>query len=279
MAGVCVTVGIYLRTIAAGAETVAFLRGEDLKTDKKGKSRMEYLRPILPGSNSMAWAADMIVQSGLNLTPELVWAGSYGAGFVTAALAFAVNVTGSSDPARLILMTFFGGLLGAAALPGYIWGKAKESCEQRKRELLPMVQQLKVASATGVGTSYDALFSIADEDVESLLAYDLRQARDAVVRGFPLRDSLLDVAKRTGVKEFIELIETILDAEEKHVPLHQVLAGIEERMLNGIEVAAANAESKTDDKLAVPLAAMLFPAYIIIIVGPGMLKVGEAFRF
>lgn len=279
MAGVCLTVGLYLRSKAEGTETVAFLRGEDFKTAGKGRAWTEYLRPILPGAGSMTWAAENIVQAGLNLTPELVWAGSYAAGLLAAALVLAVNAAGSSDPARLVLMTLAGGLLGAAALPGYVWEKAKESRAQRKRELLPVVQQLKVASATGVGTSYDALFAIASEDMESLLAYDLRQARDAAGRGASLREALLEAAKRTGVKEFVELIETILDAEEKHVPLYQVLSGIEERMLNDIEVAASNAEAATDDKLAIPLAAMLFPAYIIVLVGPGMLKVGEAFKF
>lgn len=279
MAGLCVTFGLYLRTVAKNTETVAYLRGDEIRTAEKRRPWVEYLRPVLPGPGSMTWADEMIAQAGLNLTPELVWAGSYGGGLVVAALVFGVNALGSSDPGRLILITVFGGLLGAATLPAYIWGKAKDSREQRKRELLPLVQQLKVASATGVGTSYDALFAIADEDEESLLSYDLRLARSAAHRGASLRDTLLDAAKRTGVKEFIELIETILDAEEKHVPLYQVLAGIEERMLNDIEVAADNAESKVEDKLAVPLAAMLFPAYIIVIVGPGMLNVSKAFTF
>lgn len=278
MAGLCLTVGLYLRYVAAGAETVAFLRGEDYKTAEKGRPWTEYLRPILPGQGSMNWAAEKIVQAGFNLTPELVWAGSYGGGLATAALVFAVNAV-SSDPSRLFLLTVAGGLLGAAALPAYIWEKAKESREQRKRELLPLVQQLKVASASGVGTSYDALFAIADEDYDSLLAYDLRQARAAAGRGDSLSDTLPEVADRSGVKEFVELIETILDAEEKHVPLYKVLAGIENRMLNEIEVAASNAEAKSDDKLAIPLAAMLFPAYIIIIVGPGLLNVSKAFKF
>ena len=170
--------------------------------------------------------------------------------------------------------------LGGAVLPYiYIRSEAKKANLLRKKEVLPLVQQLKVLSRSGVGTSFNALAGIVVEDATGVLMKDIQEAVEDISRGKGRKEALLEMAEKTGSPVVKEVMEVILDAEEKELPLYGVLESIETRLLLDIETRADEIKSKDEDALALPLAGLILPANMILMVAPGIIGIKSMMTF
>jgi len=87
------------------------------------------------------------------------------------------------------------------------------------------------------------------------------------------------MVKRSRSKLLKEVMDQILDSEDKEIPLYKTLEVMESRLLKDIELKADAHQSKLEDKLAIPLAAMLVPASMIIIMAPGLINARSLLHF
>ncbi|MGQ9825532.1 MAG: type II secretion system F family protein [Desulfotomaculales bacterium] len=276
----CLVCGAYLRRRYQSMVTSAFVRGDDDVTQAGGRSRVyELLRPVMPGRASLDWIAEKIVQAKLKNTPEQVWALSYMMFALFAALSLFLGLNLFKDRTILIVFTVFGGVGGAALPLFYVHQEAQKADKARKKEMLPLIQQLKVLAKSGIGTTFSSLAAVVVEDNRGVLAGDIREAMEEMSLGKNRREAILDMVERSNSRLLKEVMELILDAEEKDLPLYSVLEGVESRLINDIEVSADEAQAKAEDKMAIPLAAMLLPANLIIMIAPGLINARSLLNF
>ncbi|NPV74321.1 MAG: type II secretion system F family protein [Pelotomaculum sp.] len=271
---------LYTRKKYESIVAAAFMRGDDIEQLPRGKSKIyEFMRPLMPGGASLEWISEKIVQAKLKNTPEQVWAVSYVMFALFAAMALYLGLNLFKDRSVAIIFSVFGGIAGASLPLLYVYLEAQKADRARVREMLPLIQQLKVLAKSGLGTTFGALASIAVEDSQGVLAEDLREVLNEVSLGRSRREAILSMVDRSRSKLLREVMELILDAEDKELPLYGVLEGVESRLLNDIEVKADEATAKAEDKMAIPLAAMLLPANMLIMIAPGVISAKSLLNF
>ena len=275
--------GLHLRYMGDRLMTAAYIRGEDVSTVSSPIANLNriytLLRPIMPGQHSMKWVGENIVKGRLKYTPEQILALAYACAVIFGGLVMIYGLTYFADKSIVLVITLIGGLAGGAFPILYVYTQAEKAIAQREREVLPLIQQLKILAKSGVGTTFNALASVVVEDEDSLLSRDFREAIHQGVQTGDRRKALIDMIPRTGSKTVKEVVGLILEAEAKEIPLYDVLEGLETTLLNDIDVKASDAQAKAEDRMAIPLAAFLLPANLLIIIGPGILNAKAIFNF
>lgn len=274
---------LYLKTHAESLITAAYIRGEDVLKKSympDSLSRMyNFLRPIIPGQQSMKWVSENIIMAKLPYSPEQIWTLTYVCAVIFSGLTMVWGLTCFTDKSIVLVISLIGGLAGWAFPLLYVYSNAQKAVARREREILPLVQQLKILAKSGVGTTFDALASVVLEDEEGFLSQDFQDALHEGVQKGNRRQAMLDMAERSGSKTVKEVIDLIIEAETKEIPLYDVLEGVETSLLNMIEVKASDAKAKAEDRMAIPLAAMLLPANMLIMIGPGLINAKAMFNF
>jgi len=274
----CFLAGLILRGLSRTLADVAYIKGDDVY--KQNKPFIVSLKPILPGLYSAAWIRQRLNQARISkYTPEGIITLSYVTLLIFALMAAAIGLTLFKDASVTLPFMVCGGALGAIYPALYLDNEAKKADERRKREMLPFVQQLKILAKSGFGSSFKALASVALEDSRGLIAEDFRDALHDIERGKGRREALLGMVDKTNSPLVKEVVDLILDAEEKELPLYNVLEGIESRLIAEIETKADEMRAKDEDAMALPLAGLLLPAIMIIILAPGLINIRIILRF
>lgn len=272
--------GIYLKARYRSMTLMAFVRGESLKVTREKGSPIQTVVGYLPGKMLFEWTTKQLQQARLRqYLPENIMTMSFILSIIFGFIGwlFGWVMTGEISVLLFFIVLFS---LGGAFLPYiYIRSEAKKANLIRKKEVLPLVQQLKVLSRSGVGTSFNALAGIVVEDATGVLMKDIQEAVEDISRGKGRKEALLEMAEKTGSSVVKEVMELILDAEEKELPLYDVLESIETRLLLDIETRADEIKSKDEDALALPLAGLILPANMILMVAPGIIGIKSMMTF
>lgn len=229
---------------------------------------------ILPSSISERLEA-AITQAGVKLTP-----GQF---------MLLVAVTGGALPIFLVFLFLSGGssgrtlliLYGVLAFMGFygprLWlmGRIK----RRKKEIwksLPDAFDLITASVEA-GLGIDAAFSRVIDKVTGPFAEELTRTMREITMGRARRDAFVDMADRTGVDELRALVNAIVQAEAMGISLGAVI-----RVQTGVirtkrRQRAEEQAFKAPIKMVFPLVFFIFPAIMVVIGGPAIIQMKDAF--
>ncbi len=158
-----------------------------------------------------------------------------------------------------------------------IWllGKIK----RRKKEIwrsLPDAFDLITASVEA-GLGIDAAFTRVIEKVHGPFAFELTRTMREITMGRARRDAFIDMADRTGVEELRSLINSVVQAESMGISIGSVI-----RVQTGVirtkrKQRAEEAAFKAPIKMVFPLVFFIFPAIFVVIGGPAIIQMKEAF--
>jgi len=180
--------GLHLKKKHEGFVIAAFVRGDDIGYRGSRNNRIyELLRPIMPGRASLDWISERIIQARLKNTPEQIWVLSYVMFALFAALALFFGLNFFKDKSITLIFCIVGGIIGAALPLIYVYQETQKADQSRTKEMLPLIQLLKVLAKSGVGTSFSALAAISLEDTRGHLAADIRDALEGRVATKRLR--------------------------------------------------------------------------------------------
>ena len=85
------------------------------------------------------------------------------------------------------------------------------------------------------------------------------------------------MAERVDIPELTSVVNSLIQAEQLGSPLGQMLRIQAEESRNRRQVAAEERAMKAPVKMLVPTALFIFPAMFVVILGPAILKLNEAF--
>ncbi len=188
----------------------------------------------------------------------ILFAASSGLGFQGYLIAFAVGLG-------------MGGYLPRFWLLGRI--------KKRKKEIwraLPDAFDLVTASVEA-GLGIDAAFTRVIDKVTGPFAVELTRAMTEIQMGRSRRDAFTDLAERTGVDELRSLINAVVQAESMGISIGSVI-----RVQTGVirtkrRQKAEEQAFKAPIKMVFPLVLFIFPAIMVVIGGPAVIQMMQAF--
>ena len=183
-----------------------------------------------------------------------------------------------ADPATNI------GLLGLVAIPAVFlcvpqaWLKRKVS--ERKERIfkdLPDVLDL-MAMAVEAGTAFEGALALVAREFKSPLAEELSRTLQEMELGLPRREALQNLKRRTEVPELSNFVLALTQADALGMPIGRILHVQAGEMRLRRRQWAREKAGKLPVKIVFPLVIFIFPAVLVVILGPAFGSIFQAFK-
>jgi tight adherence protein C len=190
-------------------------------------------------------------------------------------LAFAATVLGRSQLQGAGLLSIL--LLASAIgyyLPNYVLAKAVSWRQREIFENFPdALDLMTVCMEAGLGTEA-ALNKVAEEMVHKspTLSDELRLVNLELRAGAPRDRALRNLAMRTGVEEVESFVAMIIQADRFGTSIAQSLRVHSDTVRTLRRQKAEEAAAKVPLKLLFPLIFCIFPALMLVIMGPAVIQ-------
>ena len=207
-------------------------------------------------------------------TPDRVLAakgvGLLGLGVVGAVYGLAIT--------HSIGLAFIGLVVGGIAgfyLPDLLLYNAGLRRQQKIQRALPdSLDMLTVCMEAGLG--FDAALSQVAQNTDGPLAAEFTRALQEMQIGQARSDALRALLTRTTVPELRVFVAALVQAGELGIPIAKVLREQAGEMRIKRRQRAEEQAQKVPVKIMFPLILCIFPALMVVIIGPGILRIAHA---
>jgi tight adherence protein C len=209
--------------------------------------------------NPAGWSADRILAlKGIGLLAGIVLGSLYGV----------------HSPARLIVAAAICGAIGFF-LPDVLLYNAGIKRQTRLLNGLPdALDMLTICVEAGLG--FDGALAQVARNTTGPLAEEFARALQEMQIGRSRTDALRGMADRTTVPEIRTFASALVQAGELGVPIGRVLREQAGEMRVRRRQRAEEKAQKVTVKIMFPLIFCIFPALIVVIIGPGVLRIMSA---
>lgn len=180
--------------------------------------------------------------------------------------------------AHSIGLAFVGLVVGGVAglyVPDLLLYNAGLRRQQKIQRALPdSLDMLTVCMEAGLG--FDAALAQVAQNTEGPLAAEFTRALQEMQIGQSRSDSLRALLTRTTVPELRVFVSALVQAGELGIPIAKVLREQAGEMRIRRRQRAEEQAQKVPVKIMFPLVMCLFPALMVVIIGPGVLRIAHA---
>ena len=134
-----------------------------------------------------------------------------------------------------------------------------------------------VTTCVEAGLGLDAALARVAEKTEGPFAEELRRMLRDVAMGKLRRDALTELHERVGVEELTNFINSIIQAEQLGVGIAQVLRVQSDQLRTKRRQRAEKSAHEAPIKMLFPLVLFIFPAFMIVILGPAIIRIATNF--
>ncbi len=177
-----------------------------------------------------------------------------------------------------VIATFWGLLLGWIFPAFYVGRRVKDRQKQVQRSLPDALDMLVVCVEAGLGLN-QALVRVAEEieRVSPVLSEQIIMVNLEIRAGTARDEALRRMSERTGVSEVSSLVAMMIQTDRFGTSIAHTLRVQATALRTKRRQRAEEAAAKTAIKLVFPLVLFIFPALFVVILGPAVLQVLEAF--
>jgi tight adherence protein C len=280
---VLVAYGAYERLFAgnAAARYLASLDDADLAEDEfiarlrepfwhRAKSSfggavMPLLQRVTPQGVITKTRRDLSVAGMNDIAPEelvslqLVLAGIgllLGLGFLTT----------NPSPGKALLVLLLLPAAGLITPMAVVKRKAKERSESIFKDLPDCLDLMAISVEAGVG--FEAALDVVCKNFDSPLALEFRRTLKEMELGASRREALANLRSRNDVPELSNFITALIQADALGMPVGRVLHTQAIELRNRRRQWAREKAAKLPVKILFPLVLFIFPAILVVILGP-----------
>lgn len=134
-----------------------------------------------------------------------------------------------------------------------------------------------VTTCVEAGLGLDAALARVAEKTEGPFAEELQRMLRDVAMGKLRRDALTELHERVGVEELTNFINSIIQAEQLGVGIAQVLRVQSDQLRTKRRQRAEKSAHEAPIKMLFPLVLFIFPAFMIVILGPAVIRIATNF--
>lgn len=192
-------------------------------------------------------------------------------GFVTAMFMLSPNPNLGDNALYIFGATFAGFFLPHLMLTSRITNRQKEI-----RKAMPdALDLLTICVEAGLG--FDAAMSKVSEKWDNQLALAFARTIREVQLGKPRRDALRDMSDRLGIAEMTSFVAALIQSEQLGVSMAKILRIQSDQMRIKRRQRAEEEAHKAPVKMVLPMAFLMFPTILIIILTPAALQIATSF--
>ena len=229
---------------------------------------------VLPAS-VLANIEKQLVMAGNPMTPNTfvaIWAAC--AIFMTGFVLFAVVAVGATVGIQQAVVVLAFGAIGWMLPRMWLTGKVKTRQKGIIKTLPDALDMVTTCVEAGLGLDA-ALARVAEKSKGALAEEITRMLRD-VAMGKLRRGALLELAERVGVEEMTSFINSVIQAEQLGVGIAQVLRVQSDQLRMRRRQRAEKAAHEAPIKMLFPLVLFIFPAFMLVILGPAVIRIGQS---
>jgi tight adherence protein C len=294
--GLLVTAG--MTTMAGTAERrvgrqLAAIRHADthvreLREKRRRQARRDRLQTVLQAIGGQADIDDertsatrrMLQRAGLrdSAAPAIYYAARTLCAATLGVVAFVASGALALDVRETPLIGAFAAAVGWLLPSLYLRLRVKRRQEDIRRALPDALDLLVVCVEAGLGLN-QALVRVSDEvdRLSAAMSDELTVVNLELRAGAPRADALRNLSKRTGVTDVQSLVGMLIQTDRFGTSVARGLRVHSNSLRTKRRQRAEEAAAKTSIKMLFPLAFFIFPALLVIILGPAIFHLGQMF--
>jgi tight adherence protein C len=196
-----------------------------------------------------------------------------GLGLLAAVGIVAVAGLGASK-ATLVLVLFPGiGLLFPSA---WLSRKVQERKDAILRDLPDVLDLLAISVEAGVG--FEGALEVVCTHFDSPLAQEFSRTLKEMELGLPRREALQNLKRRTEVPDLSNFVLALTQADALGMPIGRVLHTQAREMRSKRRQWAREKAGKLPVKILFPLVVFIFPAVLVVILGPAGVSIAQGLK-
>jgi tight adherence protein C len=160
-------------------------------------------------------------------------------------------------------------------LPDLILNRLISSRQQKIRESIPDALDLLVVCVEA-GQGLDAAIKRVSDDLQKsspIISQELIMVNLETMAGLERQQALKNLGERTGVEELISLCNVLIQSDRFGTSIAQALKTQSDYMRTARRLRLEGMAAKTPVKLVFPMLLFIFPAIIVVILGPAIIQV------
>jgi tight adherence protein C len=164
-------------------------------------------------------------------------------------------------------------------LPNFILNRIIKARQQKIKESLPDALDLLVVCVEA-GQGLDAAIKRVSEDLQSsnpVISQELILVNLEIMAGLERQQALKNLGERTGVEELISLCNVLIQSERFGTSIAQALKTQSDYMRTARRQRLEGLAAKTPVKLVFPMLLFIFPAIMVVLLGPAIIRLSEFF--
>ena len=196
-------------------------------------------------------------------------------GVLLGGLAIAAFIGSTTWTASDKAMLIGGAVIGGFYLPHIMLTSRVTRRQKEIRKAMPdALDLLTICVEAGLG--FDAAMSKVAEKWETELSIAFARVIREVQLGKVRRDALKDMADRLGIPEMTSFVAGIIQSEQLGVSMAKVLRIQSDQMRVKRRQRAEEEAHKAPIKMIIPMALLIFPTIMIIILTPAAIQIMES---
>lgn len=207
------------------------------------------------------------------LDPTLFWASRFIAAFVVAGLLILVFTLGSmqwSWGRKLMMLAGFS--IVGFFVPQLLLQSRINSRQDEIRKAMPdALDLLTICVQAGLG--FDAAMAKVAEKWDDELADEFTKVLREIRLGKVRKEALRNMSDRIGISEITSFVAAIIQSEQLGVSMAKVLSIQSDQMRTRRRQIAEEKAQKAPIKMLFPMALLIFPSLLIILLGPAGLQI------
>jgi tight adherence protein C len=156
-----------------------------------------------------------------------------------------------------------------------LYSRGQERQEAIALELPDTLDQMTIAVEAGLG--FESAMARAGSNGKGPLAEELVRTLQDIAVGQPRRDAYLALADRTGVADLRRFIRAVVQADQYGVSIADVLRTQAQEMRLKRRQRAEEKAMQIPVKVIFPLILCILPTLFIVLLGPAVMDIAEAF--
>lgn len=214
--------------------------------------------------------------SPANVDATMILALQFVIGVLFAGLILLVFTVGATQwpLSRIILVTALFGFLGYFFPQLWLSSKISRRQKEIRRAMPDALDLLTICVEAGLG--FDAALSKVSEKWESQLSFAFARVIKEIQLGKVRREALRDMADRVGIPEMTSFVAAVIQSEQLGVSMAKVLRIQSDQMRVKRRQHAEEEAHKAPLKMLIPMALLIFPSLMIVLLTPAALRLMQS---
>jgi tight adherence protein C len=186
---------------------------------------------------------------------------------------------GQTAQRGLLIMGVIGLFTLGYILPGVILDNLIKARQKKIKAALPDALDLMVVCVEAGQGLNAAIKRVADDLMESspIIAREMLMVNLEIMAGLEREQALKNLGDRTGVDELISLCNILIQSDRFGTSIGQALKTQSDFMRTTRQKKLEELAAKTPVKLVFPLLLFIFPAIMVVVLGPAIIRISEFF--